>query len=112
MGDIIFSVASDVERIMKGFKAAATNQEELKAIRVTRPAELVDRYHNSIGFKPVPTMRLDAKEMLKYNSDKKVIFSLLNESRIEFAHPAIGDVKEKYCTSGAGEFSRDFSRGQ
>lgn len=107
----IIAVAQDVERMMKGFKLAAKHQNELKFLRIIRHVKLADRFHNSVGFKPVLTMRFDAQEVLKYNFDNTVVFSLLDAARVEFAHPAIGDVKRKYCNSDSGQFSRGFCRG-
>lgn len=105
----IFNAGSHTESLLKAYTKAADNRSALKAIRITYRAELVDKYGNSVGIRPVLTMRFDATEAMKYNFERSTSFDMVEAATIEFIHPAVRDAPKRYCDS-SGKYSPTFCR--
>jgi hypothetical protein len=107
--DEIFDAGSKVHRILKGYVKAAENQSFLRAVRITYRSELVDKYRNSIGIKPILTIRFNASEAMKYNLENSYAFQMVDTAIVEYTHPVQANAVQRYCGSN-GQYSPQFCR--
>lgn len=108
--DGIFDSAFHTYHILMAYKKAASNQSELKAIRITYRKEFADKHGVGIGLQPILTVQFDALEAMKYNFENAAVtYNMVDSASVEYLHPAAQDAPERYCRAH-GKVSPIFCR--
>jgi hypothetical protein len=109
-GNLVFAANAKMHVLLKAMQTAADHKDDLHTVLVTYKAEMFDKYHNSVGVKPVLAISFDVPECLKYSLANGSAFDMAECATLQVLHPVAGDAAGQYCEADA-RYSPKFCSG-
>jgi hypothetical protein len=99
--NLVFAANAKMHVLLKAMQTAADHKDDLHTVVVTFKAELFDKYHNSVGVKPVLAISFDVPECLKYNLANGSAFDMAECATLQVLHLVASDAAGQYCAADA-----------